>query len=129
MFIAAPDSTYFVVHVLELARGSYYEQHVSEPVEPILGFLHELQQVTETTDLKRNEAFGNFGTAAFDRGQFATTGKIGANTVILPPRDPWLVETWALIADHRNLAPGWDGASAVSERTKLFGGIPESVGF
>jgi hypothetical protein len=65
-------------------------------------------------------AFASLGTTAFDfsTGQLRTTMQLGANVVVLAPRDPWLVTTWDLIADHRNLAAGWDGINALAPESE-----------
>jgi hypothetical protein len=63
-------------------------------------------------------ALANLGGAFFEatpRHLRAMTAR-NSNVVVLPPRDPWLVATWDLIADHRNLTSGWDGETAAAPR-------------
>jgi hypothetical protein len=59
-------------------------------------------------------AFASLGTPAFDLTTGQLSGQEGVNVVLLAPRDPWLVATWDLIADHRDLVSGWDGINALA---------------
>jgi hypothetical protein len=52
---------------------------------------------------------GNPGTLA-SIGQFFDES---ANPVLLTRHDPWLIATWDLFANYRDLDPGWDGIKAI----------------
>jgi hypothetical protein len=61
-------------------------------------------------------AYARLGTPALDLTTGQSSGQEGVNVVVLTPRDPWLVATWDLIADHHDLASGWDGMNAVAPK-------------
>ena len=121
MLNAAPDSTYYLVQILELARGSYYEQRVGELVgEQAVAWPQP--RVADSTKLSTTRFTHANSSAVASGAKGAESGvatELGTSVVVLAARDPWLVATWNFIADHRDLAPGWDGVDAVAPEREL----------
>ncbi|GEM_PF-4591808 len=117
MLTVPHDSTYFPGPQLELARGGLVDGAIQDSAT-------EQIWVYFKSDVPRSGENGTFKPTLLRIGNFSfienaskalcLEPSASAPVVSLPAHDPWLLETKQVIANHRDLPPGWDGLEAIA---------------